>query len=75
MATAQQGGDPMIVVQRMKNESLVINDEIILTVIEVREDEVRVRIEYPEGETVHPGEVYEALQSQARTGSETGPRG
>jgi carbon storage regulator len=65
----------MTVFQRMKNQSVVINDEIILTVIEVREDEVRLRIEYPEGVTVQRGEVYEALQAQARTVSEPGPRG
>jgi carbon storage regulator len=65
----------MIVVQTMKNESLVINDEIILTVIEVRGDKVRLGIEHPEGVSVHPGEVYEALQASARTGAETGPRG
>jgi carbon storage regulator len=65
----------MIVVQRMKNESLVINDEIILTVIEVRGDKVRLGIEHPTGVTVHRQEIYEALQLQARTGSESGPRG
>jgi carbon storage regulator len=65
----------MIHIQTMEDESLVINDEIILTIIEVREDEVRLRIEHPEGVTVHRQEVYEALQAQARTESETGPRG
>lgn len=64
----------MIVVQRMKNESLVINDEIVLTVIEVRGDKVRLGIEHPTGVTVHRQEVYEALQAQARTESGTGPR-
>ena len=65
----------MIVIQRIEDESIVIGDDIILTVIEVREDEVQVRIEYPEGVAVHPGEVYEALQASAHAGSETGPRG
>jgi carbon storage regulator len=65
----------MIVMQRIEDESLVIGDDIILTVIEVREDEVRLRIEYPEGVSVDPGEVYEALQASAHAGSETGPRG
>jgi carbon storage regulator len=47
----------MIVVQRTKNESLVINDEIILTVIEVRGDKVRLGIEHPQDVTVHRQEV------------------
>lgn len=65
----------MIVVQRMKNQSVIINDDIVLTVIEFRGDKVRLGIEHPTGVTVHRQEVYEALQSQDRTGSETGARG
>jgi carbon storage regulator len=65
----------MTVFRRMKNQSIVINDEIVLTFIEVRGDKVRLEIEHPKEVTVHRREVYEALRSQARTGSETGPRG
>ena len=65
----------MIVVQRMEDESIVIDDDIVLTIVEVREDEVRVRINYPDGVKVHRQEVYEVLQSQARTESESGTRG
>jgi carbon storage regulator len=65
----------MIVIHRVKDEGIIINDEIILTVIEVREDEVRLRIEYPEGVAVHRQEVYEAIQPQARILSEARPRG
>jgi len=65
----------MIVIQRIEDESIVIGDDIILTVIEVREDDVRLRIEYPEGVRVHQQEDHEALQSHARTLSEAGPRG
>jgi carbon storage regulator len=65
----------MIVIHRMKNEGVVINDEIILTVIEIRGDKVRLGIEHPKGVSVHRKEVSEALQSQARTGAETEPAG
>lgn len=65
----------MIIIQRMEDESIVIDDEIILNVIEVRGDKVRLGIEHPPGVTVHRREVYEAIQSQARTGSESGPPG
>ena len=43
----------MIVIPRKKNESIVIGDDIILTVIEVRGDKVRLGVELPEGGTVH----------------------
>ena len=64
----------MIVIQRFEDEGVVINDEIILTIIEVREDEVRLGIEYPEGVSVHRGEVYETLQASARTGPDPDAR-
>ncbi len=51
----------MIVIPRKKGESVVINDNIILTVIEIRGDKVRLGIEHPKGATVHRREVYEAI--------------
>ena len=54
----------MIVIPRQKGESVVISDDIILTVIEVRGDKVRLGIEHPKGITVHTREIYEAIQSQ-----------
>src|SRR4051795_11248356 len=48
-----QGGRAVIVIPRKKGESVVIDDNIILTVIEVRGDKVRLGIEYPRGVTVH----------------------
>ena len=51
----------MILVSRMKNESIVLGDDIILTVIEIRGDKVRLGVEHPKGVTVHRREVYEAI--------------
>jgi len=41
----------------MKNESIVLGDDIILTVIEVRGDKVRLGVEHPQRVTVHRREV------------------
>ena len=51
----------MIVIPRKTGESVVINDDIILTVIEIRGDKVRLGVEHPKGATVHRREVYEAI--------------
>jgi carbon storage regulator len=51
----------VIFFHRKKAESIVINDDIILTVIEIRGDKVRLGIELPEGTTLHRREVYEAI--------------
>jgi carbon storage regulator len=54
----------VIVIPREKGESIVISDDIILTVIEVRGDKVRLGIEHPKGVTVHRREIYEAMLNQ-----------
>ena len=61
----------MIVIPRKKGESVVICDDIILTVIEVRGDKVRLGIEHPKGVTVHRRETYEAILSQQEVGQGT----
>jgi carbon storage regulator len=53
----------MLVINRRKNEGLVINDEIILTVMEIRGDKVRLGIVSPRGVSVHRQEIYEAIDA------------
>jgi carbon storage regulator len=52
----------MLVLSRKKNESIVINDDITIVVIEVRGDKVRLGVECPAEFPVHRNEVYEALR-------------
>lgn len=51
----------MLVLSRRKNESIVINEQIVITVIEVRGDKVRLGIEAPRDVPVHRSEVYDAI--------------
>ena len=50
----------MLVIPRKKNESLVIGDGIIVTVIEIRDDSVRLGIEAPN----KPLEVTDRLSAE-----------
>ena len=52
----------MLVLSRRPNESIVINDKIVITVIEIRGDKVRLGIEAPRDVPVHRSEVYQAIQ-------------
>ena len=52
----------MLVLSRKKNESIVINDEITIVVVEIRGDKVRLGIEAPKEVPVHRREVYEAIK-------------
>ncbi len=60
----------MLVLSRKKNESIVINNDIIVTVVEIRGDKVRLGIVAPKEVPVHRQEVYEAIQreQQAQNG-------
>jgi carbon storage regulator len=52
----------------MKNESIILGDNIILTVIEIKGDKVRLGVDHPQGVAVHRGEVYEAIRRQEKAG-------
>jgi carbon storage regulator len=52
----------MLVLSRKKNESIIINDNIVVTVVEIRGDKVRLGIEAPREVTVHRREVYDAIK-------------
>jgi carbon storage regulator len=56
----------MLVLSRKKDESIIINDHIRVTVVEIRGDKVRLGIDAPKDVTVHRREVYEAIQNQLK---------
>jgi carbon storage regulator len=70
----------MLVLSRKKNESIVINNDITIVVVEIRGDKVRLGVEAPKEVPVHRREVYDAIKrnnamtSEAETGTtEAGP--
>ena len=50
----------MLVLSRKKDESVVINNDIRIVVVEIRGDKVRLGVEAPKEVPVHRSEVYEA---------------
>ena len=52
----------MLVLSRKRNEQIVIGDNIVITVVDIRGDKVRLGIEAPRDVPVHRKEVYEAIQ-------------
>jgi carbon storage regulator len=51
----------MLVLSRKKNESIVVNDNIVITIVEVRGDKVRLGIDAPREVPVHRQEVRESI--------------
>lgn len=52
----------MLVLSRKKNESIIINDEITIVVVEIRGDKVRLGVEAPKAVPVHRREVWELIR-------------
>ena len=56
----------MLVLTRKKNEQIVIGENIVVTVVDVRPDRVRLGFSAPREVSIHRREIYEAIKhSQA----------
>ena len=62
----------MLVLSRKKNESIVINNDITIVVVEIRGDKVRLGVEAPKEVPVHRNEVYEAIRRNQQKRTEYG---
>ncbi|MCA9177592.1 MAG: carbon storage regulator CsrA [Planctomycetales bacterium] len=56
----------MLVLSRKCEQKIVINNEIVVTVIAIRGDKVRLGIEAPPDVPVHRREIYEAIHKHAK---------
>ena len=54
----------MLVLSRKPNESIVIRDDIVITVIDVRGDKVRLGFDAPKDVPIHREEVYERIKRE-----------
>jgi carbon storage regulator len=63
----------MLVLSRHRDESIIIGDDIIVTVVDIRGDKVRLGIEAPPDIPVHRQEVYEAIQRENRKATQLKP--
>ncbi|MBX7074397.1 MAG: carbon storage regulator CsrA [Pirellulales bacterium] len=54
----------MLVLSRQRDESIMIGDNIVITVVDIRGDKVRLGINAPSEVPVHRQEVYEAIQRE-----------
>jgi carbon storage regulator len=63
----------MLVLSRKTSEQIVIHDNIVITVVEVRGDKVRLGIEAPTDIPVHRREVYDAIQLAEKQEADRAP--
>ncbi|HBK39441.1 MAG: carbon storage regulator CsrA [Candidatus Nanopelagicales bacterium] len=53
----------MLVLSRKVGESIVIGDDVVVTILEIRGDLIRVGIDAPKSVKVHRSEVFEAIEA------------
>lgn len=61
----------MLVLSRHRDESIIIGDDIVITVVDIRGDKVRLGIAAPIETSVHRQEVYEAIRRENAKGTST----
>jgi len=54
----------MLVLSRQRDETIMIGDEIELTVVDIRGDKVRLGIKAPSHVAVHRKEIYDAIKRE-----------
>ena len=54
----------MLVLSRHRDESIMIGDDVVVTIVDIRGDKVRLGIQAPHDIPVHRQEVYEAIKRE-----------
>lgn len=62
----------MLVLTRKKNQTIIINDNIELTIIDVQGDQVRIGINAPKDVSIFRKEVYIDIQEENRKAAGAG---
>ena len=57
----------MLVLSRKRNESIIIDGSIVITVVEIRGDKVRLGIEAPREVPIHRQEIFAAIAAEAES--------
>lgn len=63
----------MLVLSRQRDETIMIGDDIEITIVDIRGDKVRLGITAPSHIAVHRKEVYDAIQRENRAAANIKP--
>ncbi len=61
---ALTGREKILVLSRHRDESIMIGDDVVVTIVDIRGDKVRLGIDAPQAIPVHRQEVYEAIKRE-----------
>lgn len=64
----------MLVLSRQRDETIMIGDDVQITVVDIRGDKVRLGISAPRHIQVHRKEVYDAIKRENQQAAKLSPR-
>ncbi len=64
----------MLVLSRQRDESIMIGDDVEITIVDVRGDKVRLGINAPKSIPVHRREIYDAIQREKGEEADATPK-
>ncbi len=54
----------MLVLSRKRDESIIIGDDVVITVVDIKGEQVKIGVTAPKSVSIHRKEVYEAIQRE-----------
>lgn len=64
----------MLVLSRQRDQTIIIGDDIEITIVDIRGDKVRIGINAPRNVTVHRKEIYDAVKRENQSASSMKPQ-
>ncbi len=63
----------MLVLSRKKDEVIVVGDDIEITVVDIRGDQVKIGVSAPRAVSIHRKEVFDAIRNENREAAKSAP--